>query len=58
MFDDENVIIIGVYVATAFLCLVGWIAAISFSNTIKDMVTELPTGCILYEEKIWCEAEE
>lgn len=37
------------------ICIIGWIA---LGGAILAMPTELPNGCILYEDVIWCEVNE
>lgn len=56
MFDDDFTW--GLTVFFALLAFWGWIFFILSREDIDDMITELPTGCILYEEKIWCEEVE
>jgi hypothetical protein len=54
--DDE--IKIGVVCILGFIAILGWTLFYMSKNVIDTMVTPLPNGCILYEEKIWCEEVE
>ena len=51
MFDDGEVIILGIIFITLFT--VGLCLGITMAEP-----TELPNGCILYEDAIYCEVAE
>ena len=51
----DETFIWGLMVLFVLLALYGWIFFFVNRNEMEDMVTTLPNGCILYEEKIWCE---
>lgn len=53
MFDDE--IKIGAVCILGFIAILGWILFYSANDVIDNIVTTLPNGCILYEDKIYCE---
>lgn len=56
MFDDE--LEWGLVAFFAVLAFWGWVCFFISRNDVEDMITELPTGCILYEDKIWCEVND